>query len=410
MERANLYYDYITKLSIHPFHLKGEVSKLAKEITKAICTLTGTERVGVWFFSDDRKILYSESIYVLSKNTYSDRLELPTETFPKYFSAIEKSRSFIVDNVFEEEGTSEFVESYFKPFGISSLLDSAIRCGEDLVGVICLEHVGEQKKWSRDEIELAGILADVLSNCVLIKREIDSQNKLLINTKLATMGELTAQILHEVGNPLSILQNALQVALERSTEHEQIDDKLVKMLHHADEGCKRILNIFHSMRHLINSNNVEVSKIELRTVLDDVFYLIGKKLEDHNVDFIRPIAHEEISLNINHSHFSQVLLNLINNSVDAMNEANIENKEIKIVTDKTKESFKISVINSGSISPEVANRLFKENFTTKGSDKGTGLGLSLCSRVMKSLDGSIEFDKENPDTKFDLILPLHRVF
>ena len=101
---------------------------------------------------------------------------------------------------------------------------------------------------------------------------------------------------------------------------------------------------------------------------------------------------------------SQVLLNLLNNSYDAVEE--LEDKWIQVVTSIKNDKVCISVIDSGNgISQEIANEIMQPFFTTKPIGKGTGLGLSISKNLLESQQGELIIDHESANTKFDILLP-----
>src|SRR5690606_31593854 len=88
--------------------------------------------------------------------------------FPRYLEALQSGRAIDAHHAQRDPRTRELARGYLKPLGISALLDASIRLGGEVVGVLCLEHIGPARTWQADEIAFAGELADqfaqVMSN------------------------------------------------------------------------------------------------------------------------------------------------------------------------------------------------------------------------------------------------------
>ncbi|MGD1877763.1 MAG: EAL domain-containing protein [Kiloniellaceae bacterium] len=140
--------------------LTGDIQALAQEITKTAAGTIGCERVNIWRFNDDESELHCVDLYETTPGRHSAGLILREAEFRNEFEALKTWRYIDADDPLTDARLTGYIESYIKPLGITSMLDTAIRvCGRNL-GVICFEHVGRPHRWQQDEIAFAGQLAD----------------------------------------------------------------------------------------------------------------------------------------------------------------------------------------------------------------------------------------------------------
>lgn len=156
----------IVRLARHRYNAVDPLREAGKLITQAACETYDVARAGIWLLNGDQLeplALYRRDI---------ERHELPepidASRFPRYLEHLQSGRALDAHDAQSDPRTRELTTSYLKPLGISALLDASIRLGGDVVGVLCLEHVGATRTWQPDEIAFAGELSDqfaqVMSN------------------------------------------------------------------------------------------------------------------------------------------------------------------------------------------------------------------------------------------------------
>ncbi len=134
-----------------------------KKITETDAKTLNVERVSFWLFSIDYSELVCEDLYLKSKDFHTKGLKLQINNFPRYFQVLKKGRVIAANDACNDTCTSEFAESYLKPFGITSMMDVPIRLQGKVVGVICHEHIGIMRKWTIEEQNFATSIADMVS-------------------------------------------------------------------------------------------------------------------------------------------------------------------------------------------------------------------------------------------------------
>jgi len=143
--------------------INGSFNDILTAITEAAAKTIGVERVNIWQFDNSRSKLCCLDHFTLSSGEHTQGIELSVTDYPTYFEALEKERAIVAHDALKDPKTKEFAESYLIPNGITSMLDAPIRVGGKTRGVICLEHTGAARRWSPEEENFAGSLADFVS-------------------------------------------------------------------------------------------------------------------------------------------------------------------------------------------------------------------------------------------------------
>jgi signal transduction histidine kinase len=257
----------------------------------------------------------------------------------------------------------------------------------------------------------------------------DTQAQLIQSEKMASLGELTAGIAHEIQNPLNFVNNFSEVNSELIIELKKeidagnipelrsiardLDANMQKVTLHG----KRADSIVKSMlQHSKISSGVKEST-DINALADECLRLSyhGIRAKEKNFNAILQTEFDSRIGNINiiPQDLGRVLLNIYNNAFHAVSERKkMELKFNPIVSVKTDGSdngsgIRITVTDNGNgISPAVIDKIFQPFFTTKPTGEGTGLGLSLSYDIVKAHGGILKVEsKEKEFTKFTIVLP-----
>ncbi len=236
----------------------------------------------------------------------------------------------------------------------------------------------------------------------------DQKIKAENSARLAALGEISAGVAHEINNPLAII-HASSERMKNAVERNQESTSGVQNLFHSEviriqKMVDRISKIISGLRSFArDGDNDGMKPFQLDKMLDEVRGLTGTKLFNMGIQFEIECP-PNLTVWGNEVQISQVIINLINNSVDAI-ETQPE-KWIRISTQARHNDIYISVTDSGpGIEPAVARKMFQPFFTTKELGKGTGLGLSIAHGIIKSHGGMIELDDKVAFTKIYFTLP-----
>ncbi len=159
----------------HPAIGRGDVAEGLQVITRHAGEAVQIARTSVWLFSEDWERFRCADLFEFPVGRHSVGLELQTEDYPRYFEALATGRAIEAENARTDSRTSEFTPNYLEPLGITSLLDAIVRVTGQVMGVVCLEHIGPPRAWHDDEASFATEVADQVALMLLnaARREAD---------------------------------------------------------------------------------------------------------------------------------------------------------------------------------------------------------------------------------------------
>ncbi len=131
--------------------------------TEAASECLGVARASIWLYEKEPNRIVCAELYESNSGSHSSGIELLEKDYPAYFKALSEDRVIVAHDAHHSEETFEFSDGYLTPLGIASMLDAPIRLAGGMVGVLCCEHVGEQRSWELDEQNFASALADAVS-------------------------------------------------------------------------------------------------------------------------------------------------------------------------------------------------------------------------------------------------------
>lgn len=226
------------------------------------------------------------------------------------------------------------------------------------------------------------------------------------SAKMVALGEMAGGIAHEINTPLSA------ISLTAGLLHEYIENNafdreaFLKLTSRIESIVKRISNIILGLRKFSRDGSKDdFAPVPLSEILEDSLSFCRERFRENDVDLRIAADYKDLVINCRPVEISQVLVNLMNNSFDAI--ADMDNKWVEISAKTVNKQVVISVTDSGNgISAEVQNKIFQPFFTTKDVGSGTGLGLSISAGIISTHGGELEYDKTSPNTSFKIILPL----
>ncbi|PIP93605.1 MAG: hypothetical protein COW00_03840 [Bdellovibrio sp. CG12_big_fil_rev_8_21_14_0_65_39_13] len=235
-------------------------------------------------------------------------------------------------------------------------------------------------------------------------RILSQQESMFHNSRLAELGEVAGGIAHEINNPLQVIAGNVQI-LQKEYKRETLDkEKAEKHLNKINETVLRISKIITTMRGYSRDGSRDEPEIfQVSLVIEEIHELVREKLKMNEISF-EIIGQKDLKIKAKRVQIFQVLLNLINNSIDALEKCDTK---IIIVELKSEKNWNnISVIDSGlGIPKEIEKKIFLPFFTTKPFGKGTGLGLSISYKILKDHHGQLIVDRSSGDSRMTLKLP-----
>jgi signal transduction histidine kinase len=309
-------------------------------------------------------------------------------------------------------------------------------------------YVGNTTQLGEEEIELIQHVADAFSTAYAryedfnkleaAKQQVENtltdlkqaQTQLVQSEKMASLGELTAGIAHEIQNPLNFVNNFSEVSKElldemkteletgNTEDAKEIADNVIQNLEKINHHGKRADAIVKSMLQHSRSSSGKKEPTDINGLADEYLRLayhgLRAKDKSFNAKFETEFDNSIGKINIISQDIGRVLVNLINNAFYAVSErkkqeSNGYEPTVAVLTKKIDDKIEIKVKDNGNGIPQkVLDKIFQPFFTTKPTGQGTGLGLSLSYDIVtKGHGGELKVEtKEKEGTIFIVQLPL----
>ncbi len=408
-----------------------------------------------------RSLFNANIVYVALYDKETNLIQFPYgygDEFPRMVlgegltSQIIKSGEPLLLNKEVDERTAELgVERVGLPS--ASYLGVPIPVGKEIIGVISVQSTESENRFKDEDLRLLNTIAAnvgvALNNAESYKQlhltveQLNStledlkstQKQLIVQEKLASLGQLTAGIAHEIKNPLNFVNNFAEVSIEiveeLREEIEIIKDKInadrlanvQELLKDLEENAKRINqhgkradSIVRSMLQHSRGKAGEKQDSDINAMLEEDLNLAyhGMRARDtsFNITIEKNLDKNLKRIFIVPQDISRVFLNIINNGFYAANKKKKDNKNfsptINISSFDYEDRIEVHIRDNGEGIPlEIQEKLFNPFFTTKPSGEGTGLGLSLSHDIIvKQHQGDIRFKTEPGEfTEFIITIP-----
>ncbi len=223
---------------------------------------------------------------------------------------------------------------------------------------------------------------------ISVGRDITERKKaeaqLLVTNRLASIGELSSGVAHEINNPLTSVIGFSELLLERPLP-DDIKEDLTTIRDEAQRASRVVKNLLTFARQ----HPVSKEPVDVNSIIEKVLELRVYEQTANNIRVVLRLAPDLPKINADYYQLQQVFFNLIVNAEYFMNEAHNKGT-LTITTENLDDAVGISFADDGpGISAESLQHLFNPFFTTKPVGKGTGLGLSICHGIITDHNGKI---------------------
>jgi two-component system NtrC family sensor kinase len=323
--------------------------------------------------------------------------------------AILKDQSFIVEDSLAD---SQFGEHMFiAQAGIRFYAGIPIRTEEGYaLGALCVLDK-QPRKLSSEQIEMLKSLASQVTALLernRYRKDLEIyKSKLYESAKISALGQMAASIVHEIKNPLSVLQlraSVLSAAAKQGKDtHETVENAAENML----EVTRRIGKIIGSLSLAFGNTEHEIFKeVSVTELINETLSFSKSRFMSDNIEIeYKPLARDSCFWG-KPIQISQVLLNLLNNAHHAAVTSTARKRWVRIEIKDEEHVVELSIIDCGKpMSQEIAQKVFAPFFTTKPLGLGTGLGLSISADIIKSHGGELRHDPLTKNTRFVLRIP-----
>lgn len=239
-----------------------------------------------------------------------------------------------------------------------------------------------------------------------IEKELEmSRTQILVSSKMSALGEMAGGVAHEINTPLSIIQLRTEQLLEDIKTDSLEKESAIRALEAIEKTVTRISKIVKSLRQFArDGRNDPAEPYPILKIFEETLSLCQEKFANHGIKISSIIETPNLEITCRPTEITQVLLNLLNNSYDAI--SHLEEKWVSIEVLNFTDEIQIHVTDSGKGLPlEIQNKIMQPFFTTKELGKGTGLGLSISKGIIESHHGTLSIDSTSKNTKFIVTLP-----
>ncbi len=238
-------------------------------------------------------------------------------------------------------------------------------------------------------------------------KEVKQKDKIIISqSRHAAMGEMISMIAHQWRQPLSVISmsaNNMKLDIDLG---ECNPDAFVESIESITDQINYLSKTIDDFRDFFKPNKI-AKETTFDVIVEDTMNIIGKSLENNNIAIEIDIHTDDI-IKTYSNELSQVLINIINNSKEAMVDNNIENPRIIIECKREQNDlYEINITdNAGGIPLKIAHQIYEPYFSTKHEKNGTGLGLYMSKTIVEDhLKGKISHKNTQDGVKFIIELP-----
>jgi PAS domain S-box-containing protein len=258
-----------------------------------------------------------------------------------------------------------------------------------------------------DGVYMTAVIRDITDRKCLEAEVEANRMRMTASARLSALGLMAGGIAHEINNPLSVIHGLASDLTELAEQGDVAPGEIAESTRRIEQYAERVAKIVKSLLHIAHDGAKDpFAPTPIGNVVAQALDLCKERFRTHSVDLrIAPID-PGICIECREGQISQILINLLQNSFDAVQEHAGE-KWVCLEVAVHDNIATLSVTDSGDgVPPELKSRIMEPFFTTKPVGKGTGLGLSLSKRIAEEHGGTLEMGERGGHTCFSLLLPI----
>lgn len=378
--------------------LENVLRRIADEVRR----LMDVRVCSIMLLDDARENLEIKAVSGKVVSAYADRQRIPLEG-SVIGEAISSRRPVFVPDVRKEKRYK--LSQLASESGLCSLLSIPMIFLGHAIGVFNI-YSAEPCEFSDDDVALmrtfAGHAAVAIVNAQRYARIFETEELLRESEKFQLLGLLSAEIAHEVRNPLT----SLRLLAHTMQNDESASDQMRFDLEIMDRKLNHINRIVDQVLDFSRARQGEPRELDLHRILDDVSMLVGHKAARMKLEVHTTNARTLPKLKADPGQIEQAILNLAINGLEAMrDQGTLLTISTKLVRRRGKDWVRVRIQDEGCGIPEEEISSIFEPFFSR-SDGGTGLGLSVTRRIVREHGGELKVKSAlNEGTTFDILLP-----
>ena len=255
-------------------------------------------------------------------------------------------------------------------------------------------------------------ISSLQSKNKILKKELEDNKRkeglILYQSRLAAMGEMIGNIAHQWRQPLNNLNLILSNLEDIYIYDERDEEYFIGSINRGKMLTKQMSNTIDDFRYFFDPKD-EISEFYIINCVKLTLDILADKIKQKdiniildNIAFITVYGHE--------NQYSQAVFSIINNSIDALSENNIEKRKV-IISIYEEDKMGVCEIsdNAGGVKKEIIDKIFNPYFTTKDNREGSGLGLYMTKTIIKNMEGKIDYYNSEDGFTIKLMTPKGRV-
>ena len=373
---------------------------------RRVCELSAAAlelaRVSVWVLTEAGRTLHCLTALDRSRGEFSRGATLRTADFPAYFAALNASASVPAGDAQHDARTAELSDAYLTPLGIAALLDAPILLAGAVLGVLCLEHVGDPRRCTAEERRYAEALTPPLALRLGSVEGLSPPRR-----ERAQLDKLAAGVAHDFKNLLTVILGYAELVAARAALAPDDRDALRQIVAAAERGGALASDLMLVASDQPRRTRVISPTRVIEAALPLLRDLVGPR---HELVFESHAYTGRVFLDP--SSLERVVTNLVVNARDASPGGGPITVRVRDNVglpdgpdDRTYKCVEVSDRGTG-IDPTVIDRLFEPFVTTKSPDRGTGLGLAIVQQIVDRAGGTVRVKSVlGEGTTFAVYLP-----
>jgi len=260
---------------------------------------------------------------------------------------------------------------------------------------------------SGDVVAYIGTITDITRRLEMEEEYKRHQTEYAHLARLNTAGEMLSGIAHELNQPLASICQYLSGSIVRM-EKENVSPEIVRVLKKTEAQALRAGAILHQYRNFLKKNELDYKKVNVNTLVEEAISLVQHELIQENIKLKISAAKNLPLVLVDKVQVEQVLLNILNNAIDAMKSISVNKRRLDISIAVFNDKFiEVSILDSGSgLSQELKGNLFHPFVSTKKN--GMGIGLSISKEILNQHGGELLAENSaNSGAKFKFTLPVY---
>ena len=259
-----------------------------------------------------------------------------------------------------------------------------------------------------DTVRFIAVERDITARRLAEQTIAELQMKMLTSSRMAALGIMAGNIAHEIRNPLTVVSGDAEMLRETMLRECPERPDWVNRLDAVVRNAARIERIVRGLRTLSREGGGDPFVLTaMKDIVDDAVELCRARFKPGNISLLVEPVPPDLRAECRATQIAQLLLNLLNNAVDAVRD--LPERWVRLECREDGKEVELAVTDSGpGLSPEVRRRIFSQFFTTKTDGNGVGLGLCISRAIMESHHGRLYVDDTCPNTRFVACLPRHQ--